>query len=134
MLITEAHVQAAEATQAAVQAADLLLQYKVLGAVCVLLMIAVGVLFWLLIKSYNRYGDLVGQVITTAETSRAAITAQTGAVERMQVAQATMGETLREQGQETADEVKENRHTVANHLTGVNAVMELLARQRQGAA
>lgn len=134
MLITEAHAQVAEATQAASQAADILLQYKLLGAFCVFLLIAVGVLFWLLIKSYGRYGDLVGQAIATAESSKAAIAAQVSAVERMQAAQATAAEALREQGQETAKEIQENRHTVANHLTGVNAVMELLARQRQGAA
>ncbi|KQT14004.1 hypothetical protein ASG40_19450 [Methylobacterium sp. Leaf399] len=134
MWITEAQAQVAEATQAATQAAEVLLQYKILGVFCVFLLIAVGVLFWLLVKAYGRYGDLVGQVIVTAESSKAAIAAQAGALERMQVAQATAAEALREQGQETAKEIQENRHTVANHLTGVNAVMELLARQRQGAA
>lgn len=134
MWITEAHAQVAEATQAASQAAGVLLEYKLLGAICVFLLIAVGFLSWRLSKMQDRYADLVGQVITTAESSKAAIAAQASAVERMQAAQVTAAEALREQGQETAKEIQENRHTVANHLAGVNAVMELLARQRQGAA
>lgn len=134
MLITEAHAQAAEATQAAAQAAGVLLEYRLLGAICVFLLIAVGFLSWRLGKMQDRYADLVGQVATVAANSMAAITAQTSATERMQAAQAVAAEALREQGQEAAKEIQENRHTVANHLAGVNAVMELLARQRQGAA
>lgn len=134
MWVTEAHAQAAEATQAAAQAAGVLLEYKLLGAICVFLLIAVGFLSWRLGRMQDRYADLVGQVATVAANSMSAITAQTSATERMQAAQATAAEALREQGQETAKEIQENRHTVANHLAGVNAVMELLARQRQGAA
>ncbi|MDO9428469.1 MAG: hypothetical protein Q7T93_16755 [Methylobacterium sp.] len=132
--MTEAHAQAAEATQAAAQAAGVLLEYRLLGAICVFLLIAVGFLSWRLGKMQDRYADLVGQVATVAANSMAAITAQTSATERMQAAQAVAAEALREQGQEAAKEIQENRHTVANHLAGVNAVMELLARQRQGAA
>lgn len=134
MWVTEAHAQAAEATQAAAQAAGVLLEYRLLGAICVFLLIAVGFLSWRLGKMQDRYADLVGQVATVAANSMAAITAQTSATERMQAAQAVAAEALREQGQEAAKEIQENRHTVANHLAGVNAVMELLARQRQGAA
>jgi F0F1-type ATP synthase membrane subunit b/b' len=134
VFISEAHAQAAEVTQAATQAAGVLLEYKLLGAFCVFLLIAVGFLSWRLSKMQDRYAELVGQIATIAESSKAAITAQTSATERMQSAQAVAAEALREQGQETAKEIQENRHTVANHLAGVNAVMELLARQRQGAA
>jgi hypothetical protein len=46
VFITAAHAQTAEAIKAASDAGDLLLQYKVLGAVCVILGLAVAFLFW----------------------------------------------------------------------------------------
>lgn len=132
-LITEAQAQVAEATQAAQQATQILFEYKLLGAGCVFLLIAVGVLFWMLIRSYEKRAELATQLATIAANSTSAIASHASAIDRMQAAQATAAETLREQGAETAREIQENRHTVANHLAGVNAVMELLAK-RQGAA
>lgn len=133
-LITEAQAQVAEATQAAQQATQILLEYRLLGAVSVFLLIAVGVLFWMLTKAYGKNAELATQLATIAANNTSMIASYASAIDRMQAAQATAAETLREQGAETAREIQENRHTVANHLAGVNAVMELLARQRQGAA
>lgn len=71
MLITAAQAQAAEATKAAAQAADVFLDRGVLGAACVLLLVAVCVLFWLLVRSYDRYQGLVERVVSIAEGSKA---------------------------------------------------------------
>lgn len=76
---------------------------------------------------------LISATTTTAETGKAATTAHTAAIERLQAAQATTAQALQEQGHETANEIREARHAVQNHHAGVNAVVELLARQRGSA-
>lgn len=134
MLITEAVAQTAEATKAAVDAADTLFQYKVLGAVCVLLIIAVAILFWLLVRSWERTGKLTELVAGEVSANKTATLAITATLERMQSAQASAAEALREQAHETAKEISETRHAVANHHAGVNAVVNLLVRHDRGAA
>ncbi|MGX9980742.1 hypothetical protein [Methylobacterium fujisawaense] len=134
MLITEAVAQTAEATQKAAEAADILFQYKVLGVVCAILFVAVGILFWLLVRSWERTGKLTELATGEVSGQKTATLALTATLERMQVAQAAQAEAIREQAQETAKEISETRHTVANHQASVNAVVNLLVRHDRGAA
>ncbi|WP_110353987.1 hypothetical protein [Methylobacterium sp. B4] len=134
LLVTEAQAQTAEAIKAAGQAADTLMQYQAVGAFAILLTIALGWQSWRNMKLQDRCADLASQLATIAANSTSAIASHASATDRMQAAQATAAETLRDQGAETAKEISELRHAQNNHLAGVNAVMELLARQRQGAA
>lgn len=134
VFFAEAQAQTAEATKAATQAADILLQYQVLGAACVFLLIAVGVLFWLLIRTFGRIERLTELVAGEMAGNRSATLAQTTALERIHAAQAANAEALREQSHETANEIRETRHTVANHHAGVNAVVELLVRRERSSA
>lgn len=134
MLITEAFAQTAEATKAAADAADILFQYKVLGVFCVVLCAAVGVLFWLLVRSWERTGKLTELATGEVSGQKTATLALTATLERMQVAQAAQAEAIREQAQETAKEISETRHTVANHHAVVDAVVTLLVRNKLGGA
>lgn len=134
MLITEAVAQTAEATKAAVDAADILFQYKVLGVVCALLVAAVVGLFWLLVRSWERTGKLTELATGEVSAQKTATLALTATLERMQAAQAAAADALREQAHETAKEISETRHAVANHHAGVNAVVNLLVRHDRGAA
>lgn len=133
-LITEAQAQTAEAIRAAGQAADVLLQFQAIGAICVLLVIAFGWQSWRNMKLQDQNAELKVQIATIAANSTSAIASYAGALDRMQAAQGTAAETMREQGAETAKEISELRHSTNNHKAAVNAVMELLAKQRQGAA
>lgn len=133
LLVTEAQAQTAEAIKAAGQAADSLMQYQAVGAFCVLLAIALGVVFWRNMKLQDQNAELKVQIATIAANSTSAIASYASALDRMQAAQATAAETMREQGAETAKEISELRHSTNNHKAAVNAVMELLAK-RQGAA
>ena len=134
LLITEAQAQTAEAIKAAGQAGDILLQYQAIGAFCVFILIAFGVVSWRYMKALDKLAEQGAQMATIAANSTSAIASYASAIDRIQGAQATAAEALREQGTETAKEISELRHSVSNHQTGVNAVMELLAKQRQGAA
>lgn len=134
LLITEAQAQTAEAIKAAGQAADTLMQYQAVGAICVLLALALAWSTWRNSKLQDQNAELKVQIATIAANSTSAITSYAGALDRMQVAQATAAETMREQGAETAKEISELRHSTNNHKAAVNAVMELLAKQRQRAA
>ena len=69
MLITSAHAQTAEAIKAAADAGDVLLQYKVLGAVCVILGLAVGFLFW---KLDRLSTSIMREMITALQANTAA--------------------------------------------------------------
>ena len=134
MIVTEANAQAAEATKAASQAAESLLQNQVFGAACIFLLIAVGILFWRLIGAYEKIGKLTELVAGGLQASTNAQQAQTAAMERMQAAQVAAALALQEQSHETAKEISETRHAVANHHAGVNAVVEMLVRRERRSA
>ncbi len=69
MLITAAHAQAAEATQAAVKAGDWYLTQGVLGVTCVILALAVGFLFW---KLDRLSTSIMREMITALQANTAA--------------------------------------------------------------
>jgi hypothetical protein len=77
-----AWAQAAEATKAAVDAVDTLLQYKVLGAVCILLCLAVGFLFW---KLDRLSTSIMREVITALQANTAATVAGNLTITALQV-------------------------------------------------
>ncbi len=72
MFITAAHAQAAEATQAAVKAGDWYLTLGVLGVTVVVLLLAVGFLFW---KLDRLSTSIMREVITALQANTAATTA-----------------------------------------------------------
>jgi hypothetical protein len=72
VFITEAHAQAAEATQAAVKAGDWYLTQGVLGTTCVVLLLAVGFLFW---KLDRLSTSIMCEVITALQANTAATVA-----------------------------------------------------------
>lgn len=69
MLITAAHAQAAEATQAAAKAGDWYLTQGVLGVTCVILGLAVGFLFW---KLDRLSTSIMREMITALQANTAA--------------------------------------------------------------
>lgn len=70
MLIEEASAQTAEAIKAGSEAGNVLLtQGGVLGAVCVLLALALAALFVVLLKRFKRYEDLIERAITGLEAA-----------------------------------------------------------------
>lgn len=134
LFLTEAQAQTAETVKAAGQAADILLQYQAIGAFCVFILIAFGFVSWRYMKALDKLAEQGAQLATIAANGTSAIASYASAIDRMQAAQATAAETMREQGGETVKEISELRHAVNNHQTAVNAVMGVLAKQRQGAA
>ena len=72
VFITEAHAQAAEATQAAVKAGDWYLTQGVLGTTCVVLLLVVGFLFW---KLDRLSTSIMREVITALQANTAATVA-----------------------------------------------------------
>ncbi|KNY20875.1 hypothetical protein [Methylobacterium sp. ARG-1] len=72
MFITAAHAQTAEAIKAALEAGDILLQYKVLGAVCVILGLAIAFLFW---KLDRLSTSIMREVVTALQANTAATVA-----------------------------------------------------------
>lgn len=123
MFISQAAAQTAEAAHAAAQAADTLLQYKVLGAVCVLLTIAVGVLFWLLQRANDRNVNLIRDVVTVAEASKAAAAGAASAVDELERTVATVTRAVENLARETEGEARETRHGISNllQIVGANA-------------
>ena len=72
MFITAAHAQAAEATQAAVKAGDWYLTQGVLGVTCLVLLLAVGFLFW---KLDRLSTSIMREMITALQANTAATVA-----------------------------------------------------------
>ncbi|MGU3363048.1 hypothetical protein ACLBWX_22285 [Methylobacterium sp. M6A4_1b] len=132
MLITEAHAQAAEATKAAAQAADVFPDRGVLGAACVLLIVALGVTFWLLVRSYDRYQGLVERVVSIAEGSKASQEKTATAFGGLTTALDTTTRAVQDLAREAEGEAREVRHGLANLGTIVSSVADSLRRALSG--
>ncbi|UMY16679.1 hypothetical protein MMB17_18630 [Methylobacterium organophilum] len=126
MLISEAVAQTAEATKAAAQAADILLQYKVLGAACLLLLLAVAILFWMLIRSHNRHGDLLERVIVAIETSKNASADNAEAVKSQTATITSLTTAVQTLSREFEGETREARHDLRNIGSAIRGIAKRL--------
>jgi hypothetical protein len=131
VIVSEANAQAAEATKAAADAANTVLQNQVYGPAVIFLLIALGIVFWRLLAAHEKIAKLTELVAGGLEANKNATLAHTAALERMQTAQATAALALQEQSHETAKEISETRHAVANHHAGINAVVDMLVRRER---
>lgn len=129
-LISEAHGQTAEATKAAVDAGNVLLQYQVLGAACVFLILAVCVLFWLLIRSYDRNTALAERVIASSEASNTATEDNADALKEMRGPIAAIITAIQTLSREIEGESREVRHGLDNIRTGLEGIAKRLERER----
>lgn len=127
-LTTTAHAQAAEATKAAVEAGGVLLQYQVLGAFSVILLLAVGLLFWLLLRSYDRYHALVERVVSIAETSKATSASITAAMATLVSTLTDTTKAVQDLAHEAEGEARDNRHLLGQVAQVVNGLAERLER------
>lgn len=123
MLITGASAQTAEAVKAGSQAAETFANQGVLGATIIFLLIAVGVLFWLLQKANDRNVNLIRDVVTVAEASKTAAAGAAGAVDELERTVATIARAVETLARETEGEARETRHGISNllQIAGANA-------------
>lgn len=137
MLITEAHAQAAEATQAASKAAEVYLNQGVLGATCVFLIVLLLGACLVIRRLYNdgvesnaREREIIGKLITAVESARdesaAAKEAMRGVREILETRAQAIGD-LSHQIDRTATET---RHTLGNIASILDAVSRWLHQGR----
>lgn len=123
MLITGASAQTAEAVKAGSQAAETFANQGVLGATIIFLLIAVGVLFWLLQKANDRNVNLIRDVVTVAEASKTAAAGTARAVDELERTVATVTKAVETLAREAEGEAREMRHGLGNllQIVGANA-------------
>lgn len=123
MLITGAAAQTAEAVKAATHAAETFNNQGVLGATIIFLLIAVGVLFWLLQKANDRNVNLIRDVVTVAEASKTAAAGAASAVDELERTVATISKAVENLAREAEGEARETRHGISNllQIAGANA-------------
>lgn len=127
-MISEAQAQVGEATNAAVDASKVFLQYEISGALNVVQFIIIGVLFWLLLRSYDRYHALVERVVTIAEASKATSASVTAAMATLVSTLTETTKAVQDLAHEAEGEARENRHLLGNVADMVRGLFEKLEK------
>lgn len=126
LIIPEAQAQAAEATKVATQAADAYLNNGVLGLTCIVLILAVCVLFWLLVSSFKANAALVERVVVTMEQSKTAADDNEEATKTNTAAITALTAATQALARELDGEVREVRHGINNVLSSVRGIARKL--------
>ena len=132
-LIPEASAQAAEATKAAVDAADMLLQYRVLGAACVFLILALCVAGLVIRHQYNdlkalnkEYNDFSREAVKAIEAGRAADESVSDTLQALRGAFEARVQAIADLSHQFDKTATETRHGFANLSHATAGVLELV--------
>jgi len=137
MLVTDAHAQTAEATQAAAKAAEVYLNQGVLGATCVFLIVLLVAALFVIRSLYNeglassaRERGIIEKLITAVEGARDESAAVREAMRGIREILETRGQAIGDLSHQIDRTTTETRHTLGNMASILDSVSRWLHQGR----